>query len=457
MRISRSILRLSATATFLLGSGAAVAADGDVAIGFGGGWIPVSGAESAPFFSATDSVAGTADGGVLYSSGKALTVWKYTAAGLLDASFGTGGIASSTLKPPADFGLGTGRGMVTAPNGDVFVMAALEGKIEAGVRLCKFNSNGQPVAFPFVQAPCVDRIFPGVNTSSNGHSPHSIALGPEGSVWILGINGDLVRFLPSGQVDPAFVGGRFFLPNFVQQQVQAYGLSIDQDGSAYIAGQAVENQSLRGYAAKIVIGPNGPQLHPSFGNGGVRLVTCGNAPVTTPFCAFGRVAARANDVIFYGVGYYLTGSGTAHHAVLARLDRSIGVDVNPVLVMPNLGGADVISPAGIAVQASGDIIISGTSSSETMPHRAFVARVSAHCGGQPLQLDTAKFGAPNGWGKINYGAGVSSSGGSVALGMDRIYIGGNTINQPQQFTLAAFEDGESVTDGIFANGFEGCD
>lgn len=454
MTTIRSMAFFAATA--VLAAGAASAADGDVVLGFGGGWVPVIGAEPEPFFSSTDSVAGTTDGGVLYSSGKALTVWKYTAAGILDGTFGINGIASGDAIPPVGFSLGSGRGMVAAPNGDFFAVAELEGATQAGIRLCKFGSHGQPLAFLFTQTACVDQVFPGSSTSSAGHTAHSITLAPSGHIWIMGRNGDLVRFLPTGQIDPTFPGGRFFLPNLVQQQAQVYGLAIDQDGNAFVAGQAVQEQDIVGYTAKVTIGPNGPQLHPGYGNGGVRLIGCGDVPATL-VCAFANVAARANDVIFYGVGFYQSGNGIAHHAVLAQVDRSSGAVPNPLLVMPALGGAAIVSPSGIAVQSSGDIVLSGTSSNgnQNQINRAFVARVSAHCGGQP-QLDTTGFGVPNGWSSIGYGPNVPSEAGSVALGMDRIYIGGSTTNQPTTFTVAAFEDGESVTDGIFANGFEDC-
>lgn len=433
----------------------AVAADGDIELGFAGGWLEVTGAEINPAFGASDSLAGTEDGSVLYSGGRPLFVWKFNADGTSDGNFGLGGFGAvmEPLPPNLDMGPGSGRGMVRMGSGDIFVSAALTGASQAGLRLCKMDKDGFASTFAVNNQPCVDVIYS--NSGSLQHSPLTMVDDGAGGVWELGVKGDLIHILASGQIDPLIPGGRFFLPDVALYQIQPYGLAVADDGSVFVAGQAVDNGFFRGYAAKVVMGPNGPQLDPGFGTGGVKFVGCGTDPVNDPLsrCIFARVAVRKNDVFFYGVGRYAN-----YNVVLAQLDRTSGALLNPVLPFPGIGGALDSNPSGIAIEANGDAVIAGyaLTGNPFQLQRAFVARVSAHCAGAPV-LDSTRFAAPLGWSTINYGQDVPSAGGAVVLGVKRLYLGGTIENSdPKRPVISAFSDGSAVFDRIFADGFEGC-
>lgn len=435
----------------LLAAAAAANADGQADLGFNGGWTTVPGATVHPVFGASDSVVGTEDGGVLYSGGQPLKVWKYTLGGTIDATFGSGGVTNVVQALPAGASLNGGRGMVRAGNGEIFAVAGLKSANGAGLRLCKFSKTGQPSLFSATQTPCVDRIFSGGVT----HSPLTLAVDSQSAIWVLGANGDLVRVLATGQFDPTFAGDRFTLPNAQAIGLAPYSIAIDASDAVFVVGRANQGQFVRGYVAKLVATGAGPQMVAGFGSGGTRLIGCGTDPINNvnSTCAFTRVATRESDVFVVGVGAYLSDT-----VVLGQLDRTSGADVHPLRVTSELNSGSGARPLGMVVESSGDLIVSGSVDAGNDPQHVFLARFATRCPGLPAEFDQGGFfGGESGFTVYYFGLGVPSSGGAVALGANRLYVGGSKDNvNPKQPAIAAFVDNHAFFDGIFANGFDAC-
>jgi uncharacterized delta-60 repeat protein len=167
-------------------------------------------------------------------SGPRFVVARYTAGGRLDPTFGGDGMVSTSFE---------------ATGGDAAVAVAVlaDGKIlAAGVAhtncsceryaVARYRTNGR-----------LDRTF-GTNGRAtlhfrSGGEPGAMAVGPDGSIVLVGGNVpdvdkfQVARFTPDGAIDRAFGGGDGKVTtNTGQGEEAATGVAIDRDGSAIVIG-----------------------------------------------------------------------------------------------------------------------------------------------------------------------------------------------------------------------------
>jgi uncharacterized delta-60 repeat protein len=194
------------------------------------------------------------------------------AAGSLDPSFGTGGIASTTLAEGA-----VPLGGFQQPSGDIVVIAVVEAPDTADqdIGLVRFTPSGK-----------LDSSF-GTNGSTLTELPGGLsvtagafAVQPNGDILVGGTaliysedNAPniyaLVRYTPNGLLDPTFGNGGIVTTNFGTQQNALSALLIQPNGQIVAAGfETSVSRGVSGQTALVRYNSNG-SLDTTFGTSGI--------------------------------------------------------------------------------------------------------------------------------------------------------------------------------------------
>ena len=223
---------------------------------------------------------------------------RYTAAGVLDPSFGTGG------KVTTDFGGGNDYGLSVAVQSD--------GKIIVAGSSGDFGSSD----FALARYTAAGALDPSFGTGgkvitpigSSGDYCRSVAVQSDGKILVAGSsdNGSnldfaLVRYTAAGSLDPSFGTGGKVITAFGSGTDQGYSVAVQGDGKIIMAGYTA-NGSNTDFA--LVRYTAAGALDPSFGTGG---------KVTTDFGSgndYGRSVAVQSDGKIIVAGEAWNGSNT---------------------------------------------------------------------------------------------------------------------------------------------------
>ena len=346
----------------------------------------------------------------------------HLAAGDLLASFGSGGVVNG----PA----GVGRAVaVDAGSGAIYVIAEQPGANGSDLSISRLLPSGLP-----------DGTFAGdgiVQIDIGGDEfAVDAAMAPDGKLVVLAetidAQGDLtaflVRYLPTGQRDPAFGSNGFaYLPaNFFGN-----ALAIDGAGDSYVAGaQGIRGDSSAATARVVIDGvPDN-----NFGSGGISSAS-----------AVGL--GEFNDIAI-GAGVYVTIGGSSAIAAVQRFDAAAGT-----LDTRFAGnGASLISPFvnggwGVAFQTGGAIVALGAASGVSAGGQLALAR---------LQPGGSLDGTFGGGGFVNTGIPVELgiSGRQLAIGSgDSIVVAGDPVTPgPQNGLTVNRYDANGAVDPVFGAG-----
>jgi uncharacterized delta-60 repeat protein len=265
------------------------------------------------------------------------TVARYNPDGTLDKGFGNAGV--NTLL--GEFEILTAIALQT--DGKIVATGAADEKID----VIRFNSNGQ-LDSTFGTGGIAS--FPAIGVLTSG-----IAVRPDGDI-LVGNGNVLVRFLPSGQIDPSFGSG----------------------GSARVAGYnptalaLLLNEKILVASALISSGFENPGFVTRYNSDGSLDATFGiNGQLSVP--------GPANAMVFLNTGKFagefliggnltsnvsgpVNGFAVSGYKGVGTVDARFGTNGGAVTPVPNFPS---IATSGLGLQSSGDIVVSGTASTNS--------------------------------------------------------------------------------------------
>ncbi len=430
-------LAFGVTALGLLIAGLVFAAPGALDTGFGTGGVvttPIGGVpnELTALVLQPDGaivVAGTTGNG-LDPDDLDVAFARYTSAGTLDPTFGTGGVFR-VFGPFED----TVRGLAATAGG--FVAAGTVAESADGPR--------EVALFRVLATGTLDPSFGAAGRVTTTIGPgddraEAIAVQPDGRIVVAGASdgdGDLAvaRYFANGALDGSFGNGGTATTDVAGGTDRAHAVLVEPDGAVVVAGTAQLGAGGANAFVLVRYRPNGA-LDDGFGDGGI---------VTTAFGPFdeARALVRDPDGRIVAAGSSFTGetfeTALARYASDGTLDPTFG-DAGRVLVPFGAGRA-------LARQADGKYVVAGEGTRDGATAFA-VARFTADGAPDPT------FG--------NGGAAATAGGRAAALAIQpdgNLVVGGTTVDDafalarydvaPTRFCGDANRDGGvTVTDGV---------
>ena len=237
---------------------------------------------------------------------------RYTAAGLLDTSFGSGGKIISDLSTEND----AAYGVAVQADGKIVAAGYSNNGDNDDVALVRYHANGTLDA-TFGSGGKVLTNFR--SDGSGSEYANAVAIQRDGKIVIAGSNiyGMLVfRYRSDGTLDPSFGKGGKVLIDFDHRFAGANALALRPDGSMVVVGARYND--LDHDVATVSLKANGA-LDSGFGQGGKSIHSLGDGNDR----AFG-VAIQADGKVLVA-GETETGAGTNDYAmaVMRFLDRAI--------------------------------------------------------------------------------------------------------------------------------------
>jgi uncharacterized delta-60 repeat protein len=305
-----------------------------------------------------DAVAMDLEGRIVAAgaSGNHLILARYTADGLPDATFGSGGsVTVGAINSATD---------VLIQADDKIVAIGTAGVIGSGVSdfaVARFDPDGIPDP-TFSDDGIQTTMF---NVSSDARSA---ALQEDGKIVVVGTTSDqalsmmaLARYNVDGTLDPTFSGDGKKITQFSRFSIaSASAVAIQPNGKIVVAGSAfvAQGRSLHNAFALVRYLPDGP-LDPLFGRGGKVRVDFGRRGSVDAWVA--SIAIQDDGrVVVAGTAQRYDTPGTADFA-LARvklhgaLDRTFSGDGK---LRIDFKRSDDFA-GGLALQANGKIVASG--------------------------------------------------------------------------------------------------
>ena len=295
------------------------------------------------------------------SSGNDMVIWKYSPAGVLDSSFGSGGIVSNNNAAGGN-GNDFGYSIVLDASGNIFVT----GESHNG-------SNADMVIWKYTPAGVLDSSFGNSGIVTHGGAAGgngddrgaSIVLESSGSIYVAGYsyNGsdtDMViwKYTSAGALDTTFGNGGIVTNHNAaggDSNDEGRSIALDTSGNIYVTGV-----SDNGSNVDMVIWKYDPTGNPdtSFGSGGI--VTNHNAAGGDGSDEGYSIALDASGRIYVG-GYSSNGLNCDatiwKYTTVGKLDTSFGS-----------GGIFIHDYAddyayGIALDGSGHVYLTGATAS----------------------------------------------------------------------------------------------
>lgn len=296
-------------------------------------------------------------GGTASNTNEQFAAIRYTAAGILDTSFGSAGKALFTL--PDREGSGTAMALQTdgkvllggtASSGSISDLALL--RLSAtGALDNSFNGNGRVIT-DLAQLPPLS-------------TARVVELQSDGRILVAGgsLEGDsfkmiVMRFLANGQADSSFgTQGRVILP-FGTEGDLAYCMAVQSNGRILIGGYSTQDGTTHFALARLLA--NGA-LDNDFGTGGI---------VTTPIGSFESemfAIALPSDGKIVAVGYAWNALASPNrdfaivrYLANGTLDTSFGSLGTGMVIQATATGASEDFATGVAIQSDGRVLVGGT-------------------------------------------------------------------------------------------------
>ncbi|HEV8268515.1 MAG TPA: hypothetical protein VGR00_09790, partial [Thermoanaerobaculia bacterium] len=283
-----------------------------------------------------------------------IEVARYTTGGVLDGTFGTGGLVTTSYGKLA---VDHAHAVVVQSDGKVVVAGDTNSLGAVDFALARYSGNGTLDA-TFGSSGTMRTNF---NLGSGADSANALALQSDGKIVAAGVSNvmgtndfALARYATNGFLDSMFGSGGVVTTNFGASSVDvANAVAIQADGKIVVAGTS--NLSGKNDFALVRYATNGTP-DPMFGSGGL---------VTTSFGA--SISAVATAVAIQGdgkivvAGYALV-SGT-YAMALARYDS--GGTPDPMFgsggtVTTSYGPTSDEKAFALALQGDGKIVAAGT-------------------------------------------------------------------------------------------------
>ena len=304
---------------------------------------------------------------------------RYTRAGRLDRSFGTGGKVLTTS--------GEAHAVALQPDGRIVAVGAPEGGVGSIIR---YRPNGQ-LDTMFGQGG--KALFDVVSPERCYAEPANVAVQQDGKIVVVGQcqEGDesdafmVGRYTSAGKLDPAFAEGSYVFTQFAPGSSDIpHAVAIQSDGKIVVVGSSEGSGAGPGsHVALVRYNPDG-RLDTSFGSGGHvlagrgdgwavaqqtdgKIVAVGDGvfrlnPNGSPDTGFGKGGTVANvrgtDVALQSDGRIVVGSG--YHGATGlnpdgTIDKAFGNAGTAKVELRAKYGASY----SLAVQGDGKIVVAG--------------------------------------------------------------------------------------------------
>ena len=305
---------------------------------------------------------------VAYSSGGTFNLARYNANGGLDTSFGgqgTGMVSTSTGKFTTD----TAYSLALEPSGDIVVAGTVSSSTGTNLAVLRYTAGGL-LDTSFGAGGIVTTQLPApVYTSTVGNensinlaldtSPSDPNAGDIVVVAELNTTGQpavVVRYNAGGSLDTSFGGGAGY--ETLSNLALAPSVAINSDGDIIVAGQGSANHDS---VELDCLNPNG-SFNTTFGSGGSAVLN--QEPNTTDLARDVTIQADGQIVV---AGVYDNNSTGAQNFFVARfnsadgsLDTSFGTGG---VVTVSSGSNTGLAMVGLALEPDGRIVVAGTPSS----------------------------------------------------------------------------------------------
>lgn len=280
---------------------------------------------------------------------------RYTPAGTLDSSFGSGGFVMTGLAPSSS---DEGYALLLQPDGKIVVGGyTVSGPAGPNALLARYNSNGSlDPSFGANGIVLID--FPGMSESIAG-----IALQEDGSIVAVGSTcictdnpWDMViaRYTAQGSLDPSFGAGGVVVTDFDRTDDEAMEVIVQGDGRILVGGYTndggVGNVALVRYLAS-------GNLDADFGIGGKLAQRLGDGRSALRDMALqpdGKIVVAADASEYIGPSGYATRLGLARFLPTGSLDPSFGSS-GVMLANPRAPLEDTAT--AMALQRNGKMVV----------------------------------------------------------------------------------------------------
>jgi uncharacterized delta-60 repeat protein len=366
--------------------------DGTLDTAFGTGGMVVTGIGSAADYAR--AVAITADGKIVVaghaSNGNNLdfAVVRYTAAGVLDTTFGASGKATAAIGSNDDHVYG----MALQADGKIVLVGDSNSGGQYDLALARFTADG-----------ALDPSFGSTGKVTTALGPSSdyayaVAIQSDGKIVVAGYasngsNFDLavVRYRADGSLDPAFGTGGHVTTSIGSGSDCALSLALQADGKIVIAGYAWNGSNVDFVLARY---NSDGSLDTTFNNGGTVLTAVG----TGNDYAYGVTVQADGKIVAVGC----SANGDVDELVIVRYTADGSLDTtfdNDGQLRVSVGTSHDRAYA-VTLGADGQMILAGQSYDHANANFLLatvqfispaVSLLSAH--GVPFDVDTAQWGA----------------------------------------------------------------
>ena len=290
---------------------------------------------------------------------------RYTAAGALDAGFGSGGKVTTPIGSSDDAGLS----VALQSDGKIVVAGISNNSSDDDFALVRYTTEGTLDA-SFGSA---GKVTTPVGSADDRGA--SVALQSDGKIVVAGVsrmvgNDDfaLVRYTAEGALDASFGSGGKVTTDFGSSDDSGWSVALQSDGKIVVAGYSYNGSK---FDFALVRYTAAGALDASFGNGGKVTTPIGNS-----YDVAYSVAVQSDGKIV--VAGYSTIGGNEDFALVrytaeGALDAGFGSGGK--VTTPIGGGEDI--GRSVALQSDGKIVVAGYSVFGTNPNIALLRYTAA--------------------------------------------------------------------------------
>jgi uncharacterized delta-60 repeat protein len=287
-----------------------------------------------------------------------ILVLRYTPAGALDPSFGSGGVVTTSLAPGSS---DEAHAMLLQPDGKIVVGGYSSAAApDNGFVLLRYNANGSLDA-SFGVGGIVTTDPPGRDNVIDG-----IALQPDGSIVAVGRtcictenSWDMVvaRYTSAGALDASFGAGGIVITDFTSSDDEALDVAIQNDGRILVGGYT-NSADGTGNIALVRYLANG-SLDATFGDGG--LLAKDVAGSYDRFCDLvlqpdGKIVVAAGIYVYVNPSRYGSQIGLIRFLTDGSLDPSFGANG---VMLDNPSAPNEDNAWAVILQQNGKLVVGG--------------------------------------------------------------------------------------------------
>jgi uncharacterized delta-60 repeat protein len=295
-------------------------------------------------------------------SGTEFALARYTSAGALDTTFGTGGeVLTSFGSGTGVFGTGATSVTIQAANGDIVVAGTSFNGVINEVAIARYTSSGA-LDSSFNSTGEVLTDFPHLVASSASATSVSIQQ-PDGKIVVVGSGFSVARYNTNGTLDTGFGTGGVVFTAFNGLGINAFtGVALQSNGDIVVVGSSFQV----GIGTEFAVAryTSAGALDTTFGTGGEVLTQFGSS--TDSFAssvaiqADGAivVAGSSSQPIFNPLFSARTEFAVARYTSAGALDTTFGTGGE---VLTQFGSSPDSEANSVAIQVNGAIVVTGYS------------------------------------------------------------------------------------------------